>query len=230
MENPNAVPPSNQPAPESKPDPYAEKFAQLESLITNSLAGMQKQLNGISFAARAAKKESEEPTPEQHVTLKSLKQQLESRDQKIRERAINAEIDAYLKGQNIPDGQAKILKAYIRNEYAAKHDENGNFLGGLSTDDNDNVFFQDPLGNKKSVADIGKSVLASIGAEQFVPPVQTPGPVGTRAPWAPNQGGPQGVPELGSMTVEQMMANPQLATQAAQAAAARVMQNGTVRT
>lgn len=217
-QNPEANPPA----------PADDRVQKLESIILD----LQKQVVGLSAAQRAAKRDREReeqaPTQEQNVTLKSLKSELEARDARTRDRAINVEMDAFFKESGIPPAQAKILKAYIRAEYAAKKTEDGSTTYGLTTDENDQVVFIDELNNKKSFADIGKTVLTGLGAQAFMPPVQTPGQVGSRSPFGGNSG-PQ-VPAFGNMSVEQMIANPAMADAAMQAAAAQLMQGNTIRT
>ena len=200
-------------------DSGEDRFGKLETIIQ----GLQHQVNGLSAALRVRAKEQErpqdqQPTQEQSLTLKSLKAELETRDQKIREKAIRAEVQAFAKGAGLTAESIPFFASFVREQYGSK----------LTVNEQDEVVFTDELGDIKPFAALGQKILSSSGGQTLLPPQSTPGGVGTRR-GAYGVGVPS-VPDLSQMTVEYMMAHPQEADAAAQAMAAQVLQGGTIRT
>ena len=177
---------------EAQADDRVVKLEQTVSLL-------QKTINGLAAAQRVqAKQAPVVQEPEQNLTLRTLKAELDARDTKLRDKAIRTEIDAYLRDSGVPEASRPILKAYIREQH-------GN---SLMVDENDQVIYTDEFGEKKPFSELGKMILSTPGGQTFSPPVATPGAVGSRT----RNGATQvagGVKPIQEWTAEDYQKNPE---------------------
>lgn len=173
-----------------------DRVAKLESAVST----LTKTLNGLAAAQRVAQKAqpAAQQDPEQNLTLRSLKAELDTRDSKLREKAIRTEVKAWAKTQGISDESRPFIEAYIREQYQAQ----------LTVDENDEVVWTDEFGERKPFAELGKKVLSSSGGQTFQQPVATPGAVGNRTRNGVNQGGIPGVKPIIEWTAEDYQKNP----------------------
>ena len=163
--------------------------------LSSQLEGVTASLQGISRIVRKAEKPADPtPTEKQDLTLKAHIEADKARDLKIREKAIRTELVAFAKENGLA---LKPFLHYVTGEYKDK----------ISVNENDEVVFEDELGEKHPFAVLGKKILASSDGSTFLPPVETPGEVGSRKP----QGGsrlPAGKP-LQDWTDEEISKNPE---------------------
>jgi len=220
---------------ERQGDGEAPKYADAASVakIDAMVQTLQHQLNGLSAAQRAAAKKeaaaAQEPTDHQAVTLKSLKAELDVRDEKIRDRAIRTEIRSFAKNRGITDQFLPYFEAYVEKQHREPDPETGRMKWkGLTTTADDQVAYQDEFGEFKPFSFIGDKILNGSGGQNLIPPVSTPGQVGGRFVNGVNR--TQQVPDIRNMTIEDMQKNPALADAAAQAAARHLAQVETIRT
>ena len=207
----------------------AASVAKIEAMVQT----LQHQLNGLSAAQRAAAKKeiaaAQEPTEHQAVTLKSLKAELDVRDEKIRDRAIRTEIRSFAKNKGITEQFLPYFEAYVEKQHKESDPETGRMKWkGLVTTADDQVAFQDEFGELKPFSFIGDKILSQAGGQNLIPPVSTPGQVGGRFANGVNR--VQQVPDIRNMTIEDMQRNPALAALAAEAAANHLARLGTIRT
>ena len=152
--------------PASDAPKYVE-VAQLEKL-QRELEGLTASVQGISRIVRKAEKPVDPPpTEKQDLTLKAHIEADKARDQKIKDRAIRTELAAFAKENGLA---LKPFMHYVTGEYKEK----------ISVSENDEVVFEDELGEKHPFAVLGKKILASSDGSTFLPPVETPGEVGSR--------------------------------------------------
>ncbi len=175
-----------------------DKVAELES----NFQKLSSQLNGISAALRTMQKPPAQAadaaaTESQHVTVKSLKAELEARDAASRDLAVDATIEAFCAQNGITDSQAKEL---FHDHVVSRHGSKLRFEKGK-------VVFDDPssLDGIQGFEVLGHKILQSHG-RTLQAPVKTPGPVGSRTQFgASNTTRPQGVeiPDVSTMSPQE---------------------------
>jgi hypothetical protein len=173
------------------------KFVTVEQYnrMQSQFEGLTASVQGISRILRKSEKPADPPpTEKQDLTLKAHVEADKARDQKLRDRAISTELKAFAKENGLA---LKPFLHYVTGEYKEK----------ISVNENDEVVFEDELGEKHPFAVLGKKILASSDGSTFLPPVETPGEVGSRK----IQGGsrlPAGKP-LQDWTDEEISKNPE---------------------
>ena len=175
--------------------------------LQGTISELQRQLNGLSAAQRAAAKKAPEagtgtsgeqaPNEQQTLTLKSLKSELETRDKRVREKAITTEINAFCNQAQIPKGLQPFFRAYVKEQ----HMQDGAKLR-LTTNANDEVGYEDELGDWKPFETLGKQILSTNDGASFLSPVSTPGGVGGRTNAGVNRGAQQ--PDLSNLSQQQL--------------------------
>jgi hypothetical protein len=194
------------------------QFADAASVakIETMLQTLQHQLNGLSAAQRAAAKKevaaNQEPTEQQAVTLKGLKAELDIRDERIRDKAIRTEIRGYAKDKGITAEFLPYFEAFVEKQHRAPDDQGRMKWKGLTTTADDQVAYQDEFGETHPFSFIGDKILNQAGGRNLIPPVRTPGQVGGSYQQGVNRGSQ--VPDISTMTVDQMIQNPDLANAA----------------
>ena len=174
--------------------PKYVEVAQFEKL-QREIEGLTASMQGISRIVRKAEKPADPPpTEKQDLTLKAHVEADKLRDQKIREKAIKTELTAFAKENGLP---LKPFLHYVSGEYKEK----------ITVNENDEVVFEDELGEKHPFAVLGKKILASGDGSTFLPPVETPGEVGSRKPQGASRL-PAGKP-LQDWTDEEINKNPE---------------------
>ncbi len=146
------------------------KFVTVEDYnkLQAQLEGLTASVQGISRIVRKSEKPADPPpTEKQDLTLKAHVEADKARDQKIKDKAIRTELNAFAKENGLA---VKPFLHYVTGEYKDK----------ISVNENDEVVFEDELGEKHPFAVLGKKILASSDGGTFLPPVETPGEVGSR--------------------------------------------------
>ena len=173
------------------------KFVTVEQFqkLQDKLEGFNASLQGVARLVRKVEKPADPPpTEKQDLTLKAHVEADKARDAKIKERAIRTELLAFAKENSLA---LKPFLHYVKGEYPDK----------ITVNENDEVVFEDELGEKHPFVVLGKKILASSDGSTFLPPVETPGEVGSRK----SQGGsrlPAGKP-LQDWSDEEITKNPE---------------------
>ena len=157
--------------------PAAPQFVTVEDFnkLQSQLEGVTASLQGISRIVRKAEKPDDPPPTEtQQLTLKAHVEADKAREQKIRDKAIRAELTAFAKENGLA---LKPFLHYVNGEYMQEDSKEK-----VSVNSKDEVVFLDELGEEKPFAVLGKKILASSDGSTFLPPVETPGEVGSRKP------------------------------------------------
>ena len=168
----------------------APKYADAAQVtaLQEGLSKLTTHFNYLSAELRKAQKASQTQTPEVDggrsgedaaLSLKSLQSQmkaeLDARDMKIRSKAVDTEITSFCSQAQIPKGLQPFFKAYVKEQYLSPDSKIK-----LTTNQQDEVGFEDELGEWKPFEVLGKKILSTADGATFLPASMTPGQVGQR--------------------------------------------------
>jgi hypothetical protein len=113
-----------------------------------------------------------EPTAEQRDTLTSIRAEIERDRAAARDEKIDAALDKFAAQEGVTN--TKLFKLFVRSEHLSQSARE------KITVSNGEVVYDDGLGTLHPFAELGKKILSSQDGSTFLPPPETPGPVGQR--------------------------------------------------